>query len=180
MKSIRAKKSFTLIELIIVVFLISIAYFLMFSSSSFDIKEDKVKLNLENIKEYLLENFEFQNELAFICIEDKLTCFIRIDGVYDDELKIENFFQNLPEVYELNQDELKVEFFQTKINDINYNPVFELKINSDFKTNEFIIDKINDKVYVFNSIFKKPQVYKDLREAFEVFYNNEIEVRDAF
>lgn len=180
MNSIRGKNSFTLIELVIVLVIILGSYFLIFSNSNFDTKEQKVRLGLENIKAYLLENFEFEKELAFVCIEDKLTCFIRVDNEYNEELKIENFFSNIPEIYEYNKDEIRVEFLDIKIGNNSFRPIFELKINSDHKTNEFIVSNLDNRVYVFNSIYTKPLIYKDIKEAFETFYNNEIEVRDAF
>ncbi len=64
MNSIRGKNSFTLIELVIVLVIILGSYFLIFSNSNFDTKEQKVRLGLENIKAYLLENFEFEKELT--------------------------------------------------------------------------------------------------------------------
>jgi hypothetical protein len=55
-----------------------------------------------------------------------------------------------------------------------------LKINSDYKINEFIIDTLENEVFVFNSIFTKPKIYKTLRDSYEVFEVNKTEVKDAF
>ena len=52
MDLIRVKKSFTLIELIVVILIISIVYILVFSSSSFCIKNEKEKIDLSYLKEF--------------------------------------------------------------------------------------------------------------------------------
>ncbi len=180
MQAIRGKKSFTLIELIIVVLIIFTTYFLMFSNNSFNINQEKQKITISNLKEFLSNNFEFEKELSFVCIEDKYSCYIKIDGVVLKESKIENFFTQTPEVYEYSKDELKMQFSEVNIDDINHDVIFEFKINSDFKSNEFIVDTLENGVYVFNSLFKEPFFYEDAQMAFEQFYLNEIEVRDAF
>ena len=77
-------------------------------------------------------------------------------------------------------DEKKVEFKDIRIENFDYEVIFELKINNDYKTNEFILDTLENEVYVFNSIFTKPKIYKSLNEIFEVFKQEQIEVKDAF
>ena len=63
----------------------------------------------------------------------------------------------------------KVDFKELRVDNMNYNVIFELKINADYKTNEFIIDTKDNNVFVFNSIFTKPKIYKTLSESLEVF-----------
>ena len=89
----RVRKAFTLIELIIVIILISISYYLIFSNSNFKIENEKNSLSFINIKKYLLDNFEFEDELSFVCINENLVCYIKVDGIINEELKIENFFE---------------------------------------------------------------------------------------
>ena len=43
-----------------------------------------------------------------------------------------------------------------------------------------IVDTLNEKVYLFNSIFNDVKVYTSLQEVFETFNTNQIEVQDAF
>ncbi len=177
MNSIR-KKSFTLIELIIVVLIIFASYFLIFSSKTFDTQQDKIKIGLGNIKEFLLSR-DFSKKISFICIEEDFTCFIKNDGVINKEMKFKNFFLEAPEVYTYEKDGLKIDFPQTKIDDVNYDVIFRLDIDADYKSNDFIV-QMQDKTYVFNSIYEKPIEYKSLSEAFEMFYIKEEEVKDAF
>jgi hypothetical protein len=180
MSLIRVKKSFTLIELIIVILIISVTYFLIFSNVSFNTKNKEEKVTLYNLEDFLLRNFEFERSLSFVCIEDKFTCFVKVDDKLQKDFKIEKFFKQKPDVYEYYKDEKRVEFKELRVNDFNYEVIFELKINSDYKINEFIIDTLDDEVFVFNSIFTKPKRYKTLRESYEVFELNKIEVKNAF
>lgn len=180
MKLIRVKKAFTLIELIIVIVLISTTYFLVFSNNSFSVKKNEKILDLLNLKEYLLNNFEFEKELSFLCIEDDFSCYVKKDGILNKDFKVTNFYKIKPDIYEYNSDERKVKFEELRVDNTNHNVIFELKINSDYKTNEFIADTLDSGVFVFNSIFTKPKIYKSLNESFEVFNINKTKVKDAF
>lgn len=177
---IRVKKAFTLIELIIVIILISTTYFLVFSNSTFKMKKDVEKLTLLTLKEYLFNNFEFEKELSFLCIEDDFSCYIKKDGILDKDFKVTNFFKTKPDIYEYNKDKRKVELEELRVDNTNHNVIFELKINSDYKTNEFIVDTSESEIFVFNSIFTKPKIYKSLHESMDTFKINRKEVKDAF
>jgi competence protein ComGF len=180
MNFVRVKKAFTLIELIVVIILIMSAYFLIFSNSNFVVKKDKVILSLENLRETMIKNFEFKDELSFICIEENFECFFKIDGKIQEDSIMKNFFKEKPSVYEYNKEQKLIEFEKIEINNTNQNIIFELKINNDYKINEFILDTNEDKIYVFNSIFKEPKVYSSLNEVLDVLENNKSEVKDAF
>lgn len=177
---IRVKKAFTLIELIIVILIISTTYLLIFSNNNFNIKNQEEKITLYNLKDFLLKNFEFEKELSFLCIEKDFTCYVKTDGKIVEDFKINHFFKKIPDIYEYNIQERRVEFKDLRIENFDYKVVFELKINSDYKINEFILDTLENEIYVFNSIFTKPKFYQTLSESFEVFNLNQIEVKDAF
>ena len=179
MNLIRVKRGFTLIELIIVIVLISTTYFLVFSNNTFSDKKEEKKLDLFNLKEYLLNNFEFEKELSFSCIEEKFSCYVKVDGKLDKNFKVINFFKKMPDIYEYSSKEVKVELPELRVDNRGYNVIFELKINRDYKTNEFIVDT-QDNILVFNSIFTKTIVYKTLNEGMEIFKENKTKVRDAF
>lgn len=176
----RVRKAFTLIELIIVIILISISYYLIFSSSNFKIENENNNVSLKNIKKYLIKNFEFGNELSIVCIDENLVCYIKIDGIVNEDIKIENLFQNKPNVYEYKKEEEIIDYESIDIDNISQDVFFELKINNDYKTNELVVDTINEKVYLFNSIFNEVKIYSSLQEVFETFNTNQLEVQDAF
>jgi prepilin-type N-terminal cleavage/methylation domain-containing protein len=180
MSSSRVKQGFTLIELIIVIILIAASYYLIFSKSSFKIVDDKKNISVENIKKYLLNNFEFEDELLLICINDKFTCFVKTDGIIDEDSKIVNLFKNKPDVYKYQKEEQIIDYEPIDINNISQDVFFELKINSDYKSEDIVVDTLNEKVYLFNSIFIDAKVYTSLQDVFETFNINQIEVQDAF
>lgn len=173
------KKSFTLIELIIVILLISIVYFLAFSS--FNVKKEKeYKVNLENIKEFMLNKFSYENTLSLVCIENEIKeCYIFIDDNINKDIKIKNLFTQIPEVYNYNKDLNSYDFTKIRFDDIEYEPFFELKINSDRKQEDIILDTLDEKVYLFSSILKNAKVFKNTNEIIDEFFINEIEVKDA-
>ena len=177
---IGVKKSFTLIELIIVILIISTTYLLIFSNSSFNIKNQEEKISLYNLKDFLLKKFDYEKELSFFCVEKDFVCYVKVDGKLVKDFKINNFFKKIPDIYEYKAQEKRLEFKDIRIENFDYGVIFELKINSDYKTNEFILDTLENEVYVFNSIFTKPKIYKSLNESFEVFNQEQIEVKDAF
>lgn len=177
---IGVKKSFTLIELIIVILIISTTYLLIFSNSSFNIKSQEEKISLYNLKDFLLKKFDYEKELSFVCVEKDFVCYVKVDGKLVKDFKINNFFKKIPDIYEYKAQEKRLEFKDIRIENFDYGVIFELKINSDYKTNEFILDTLENEVYVFNSIFTKPKIYKSLNESFEVFNQEQIEVKDAF
>lgn len=180
MSLIGVKKGFTLIELVIVILIISIVYLLIFSNNSFNIKNQEEKITLYNLKDFLLKNFDFEKELSFLCIEKDFSCYVKTDGKIVEDFKINHFFIKIPDIYEYNIEERRVNFKDLRIENFDYKVVFELKINSDYKTNEFILDTLENKVYVFNSIFTRPKLYETLNESFEAFNLSQIEVKDAF
>lgn len=180
MTSIRSKKAFTLIEMIIVVIIMFTVYYLVFTNNSFGIKEEKKEINLLNLREFLLSNFIFKKELSFICIEDSFSCFIKIDGELNKDFKIDNFFKAKPKVYEYSKYLIEKNFYNLRIDNFTYDVIFEFRIDDDYKTNDFILDTLISNVYVFNSIFSKPIEYKTIEDILGDFEKKQNEVMDAF
>lgn len=179
MKSIRVKKAFTLIELLLVISLISIFSFLIINSSSFKV-EDKKEFSLIDLKEFLLKNYKFEDEISFVCIEDNLECFISIDKKIDEKQKIKGLFSSIPDVYKYDSEQIKVDFSSVRIDDIDFDVFFKYTINSDFKNSEYILDTLNDKVYVFNSLYKRALEFDSLNDVYDNFEKKIEEVKDAF
>ncbi|WP_072682465.1 type II secretion system protein [Arcobacter sp. LA11] len=173
------KKSFTLIELVIVILLISIVSYLVFSS--FNIKKEKeYKVSLENVKEFMLKKFSYENTLSLVCIEEETKdCYIFIDENINKDIKIKNLFTQIPEVYNYNKDLNSYDFTKIRLDDIEYEPFFELKINSDKKHKDIIVDTLDERVYLFSSILKNAKVFENTNEIVDKFSENEIEVKDA-
>ncbi len=177
--TIRVKKAFTLIELVLVIILISIVYYLSFSNLT-STHNIKYKVNIENIKEFMLKNFKYEKELAFICIEDDTKdCYIFIDKNINKDIKIENFFKDIPDVYNYDKDLSRYIFTKIQLDEIKFEPFFELIINSDQKHKDIIVDTLDSKVYLINSISRKVEKFENINDIIEQISLNKIEVKDA-
>ena len=173
------KKSFTLIELIIVMILISTVSFLILPS--FNLKKEKeYKVSLSNIKEFMLKRFSYEETLSLVCFDDgSKECYIFIDDNINKDIKIKNLFTQIPAVYNYGETLSSYEFRKIRFDNIDYEPFFELRISSDKKHKDIIVDTLDEKVYLFSPIFKNAKKYKNTNEIIEKFSENEIEVRDA-
>lgn len=178
-KTIGVKKGFTLVELMVVMILISTIYFLAFSSfRSVENKEYKVKI--ENLKQFLYENFEYDNSISLICVEEEnFPCFVFVDDSEEYSTKIQNLFSELPRVYDYGKDSITLEFLEVKIEDISYKPFFVLSIDKDKKHKNLILEVEPEKVYLIKSILSNIKVYNSIDEILEEFNNMEVEVKDA-
>lgn len=178
-KSIRVKKAFTLIELVLVIILVSVIAILTASSFNFN-TQSKYKVNLENVKEFLLKNFDYNKKLSLTCIEDSdLNCFVFIDSQENKSIKIENLFTQVPNVYYYDKDLSEYEFKKIRLDEVEYEPFFQLEIDHDRKHKNIVLDTIDKKVYLFSSISKKPQVFENTNEIIDRFFDLETEVKDA-
>lgn len=72
------RRGFSLIELLIVIFLISLIYFLGFQGVEFDKPKPKALTPL-NLKSTLLQNPKFQGKGTFMCINECQKCYWRSD-----------------------------------------------------------------------------------------------------
>lgn len=178
-KSIRVKKAFTLIELMLVIILISTVSFLVATNFNFNTQE-KYKVNIGNIKDFLSKKFKFSEKISLTCIEDEsLNCYVFIDGVKNKEIKIENLFTQLPQVYNYDKDLSEYQFTKVRLNDIEYEPFFQLIIDNDGKHKNIVLDTMDEKVYLFSSISKKTEVFENTNEIIDRFFELETEVKDA-
>lgn len=176
--SIKVYKAFTLIELIIVILLISLVYFLVFSS--FDLKKNQKKdLQIKDLKTYLLNNFSYENNLKFVCLDyESFPCYIFIDNALNEKVKIENLFMKEPRVYEYTKELKDFYLNEVKIENITYQTVFEIEFNKDYKHKDLVLE-VENKVYLFNSISNIVKEYKSTNEILDEFYDKSIEVKDA-
>lgn len=173
------KRSFTLLELVIVVLLISIVYFLLFSSFSFS-KNEKNNLRIETLKNYLFDNFKYEDTLSLYCIKkDNFPCYVFIDRKLKDDIKITNLFLETPEVYTYDRDLNKKDFEDIRIGEEDFHVVFKLDFNSEKKHENLVLD-MGNKVYLFSSISNKIEIFEDTNSILDGFISKEEEVKDAF
>lgn len=176
---IRVKKAFTLIEIVLVVILLSTISFLVLTNFNFNTQE-KYKIKLEDIKEFMFKNFEYENELNLTCIEDEaLDCYVFIDKNINKNIKIENLFSEIPDVYNYDKELSNFEFMDIRLDNIEFTPFFQLIINGDKKHQNIIVDDLDGKVYLFSSISKKAKVFESTNEVVDRFLDDELKVKDA-
>ena len=178
-KSIGVKKAFTLIELVLVIILTSTIYFLAFSSFNVE-KPKEYKVNIENIKEFLLKNFSYENELSLKCIEnDTKDCYVFIDKSINKNITIENLFEEIPEVYNYDKELSSFVFSKIRIDNNEYEPFFDLTLNKDRKHKNIVVDMQDSRVYLIHSISKNIKKFENSNDIIDQFRANEIEVKDA-
>lgn len=172
--------SFTLIELILVLILVGVIYAIFLPKFNTTTKNQDKKIELKTLKKYLLENFDFQESIKFSCIEKDFTCYVIIDNAINEDVKIENFFNVEPEILTYNKNLDRYDLGKITVDGFTENLIFEYKINSDFKSNEFILDTKENKVYLFNSIYENPLVFDSVFEVRDYIDKNINGVKGAF
>lgn len=176
----KLKKSFTLVEIIIAIILVSIIYSIAINSFSKKTINISDNIKLVNLKEKLL-SYEYLENITIKCIADDLSCFIfKDDSEIPEDDKIEKLFIEKPIVYEYNKNLNQIEFLDLELEQLQrYEIVFEYSCNKYRKCSEFIVDT-QDEVYIYNDINKKPDTIKYLNDIDEYFYSRIEEVKDAF
>ena len=170
------KKSFTLIELIIVVSIISLVYYLTLDNFKLNINISN-KISLNNLPIYLKKQ-EFDNTLSLKCIKDGKKCLLYIDGSIKEQ--INNLFAQKPNVYTYNKDLDLIYFNDIELNELDsYEVCFEYNINK-YKKSKDIIVEVGQKVYIYNSLDSNVTTLDYISDVRDYFDKKEQEVRDAF
>ena len=171
-------KAFTLFELIVVVILVSIVYYITFSN--LDIKQKKLNtITLTNIKQKLLE-YDFNSNIAIKCLNNEnIDCLLIVDNLIQQE-KIENLFKSCPNVYEYSKDIIQIEYLDLELDQFKTADVcFEFEVSKNQNSSQIIVETSND-VYIYDNISLKPKKLKFINDVSFYFEEKENEVRDAF
>jgi len=170
------KKSFTLIELIIVVSIISLVYYLTLGNFKLNVDTSN-KISLNNLPMYLKKQ-EFDKTLSLKCIDDGKKCLLYIDGSIKE--KINNLFSQKPNVYTYSKDLDLIYFNDIELNELDtYEVCFEYNINK-YKKSKDIIVEVGQKVYIYNSLDSNVTTLDYISDVRDYFDKKEQEVRDAF
>jgi len=170
--------SFTLVELLVVVILMLAVYGIFFVDLTKKPQNNNVNENLINVKSLLLK-YEFDKTIEVQCSEVDFKCFVLADGVVKEELKAK-LFNSTPTVYSYDKNKNKIRFNDLKLEKLESYPIdFIYKIDKYGKTRDMIVE-VDDKVYVFNSLFDKPTMLESLNDVGEYFDSKVSKVRDVF
>ncbi len=173
-------KSFSLIELLIVIIIVSSIYGIFLFNIQTKSKTIKEKPSLLNLKTFLYKNFVFTNTLKFTCINEGNTCYVLSDETLLKDVSFKDFFKNKPEVYKYDKSLDLLEFKRIKLNKEHmYSVYFEFNINKDRKSDDMIIYNDN-KVYIYNSLYDKPIILENLNDISDFFDEKIQELKNAF
>jgi prepilin-type N-terminal cleavage/methylation domain-containing protein len=161
-------KGFSLIELLIVIIIISIVYFLGFSSIE-KASTKKKALSPLNLKSTILKSELFQGEATLMCINKCRSCYIRKDisspfEEYEQSIDLKNI-----EAYTLDS--------RDSLHRREYGRYHDEKIclMLNFYTNGSstqIILKKEDRIYFLPAFFDEPQEVANIEEAKELWLKN--------
>jgi competence protein ComGC len=172
------KKTFTLFELIIVVILISIVYYI--SISNINIKQNSVNaITLINLKQ-TLKNMDFKNKIEIKCIDSKdVECLIFKDDIIQEK-KIYGLFKKCPTVYKYSIQQQTIDFEDVELDKLErYSICFEFILNKDGKSSQIIVDT-QDNVYIFDNISQFPKTIKYINDI-DLYFDKKVnEVKNAF
>lgn len=169
------KKGFTLFELIIVIILFSITIGFISINTNLLTSTDKQNTFL-NIKQTLL-NHQYEKSISIKCTYEK-GCFLFIDEELSEK-KVELEIEDDIEAYTYNDKFEKIEFKDIEPKELeSYNVLFELTLNRDRKHKDMII-RNDDRIYLFNNLYKIPLVFDSLSDVSDYFYKLKDEVRDS-
>lgn len=168
------KKAFTLIELIIVVMIISLVGFLVFSEV---IKETKrpEKLTPLTLPSILKRVYPQKEQIEFFCISKSTKCYVARGAKitpYDAPVDFGNNF----EVYVIDNNDKLTELKDFgRIKDIKI--TFRYTIYSNRSSSQMILANDNG-VYYLPSYFGEPKELEDLSDAKELWIKSEYDLGD--
>ncbi len=172
------KQAFTLFELIIVIILVGIIYYLAISNFNPQTqKEDTITLT--NLKQ-TLSSIEFEDTISLKCIDnEEVECFISIDNEVPEE-KFTGLFKRCPEVYEYSKEQKLLEFPVVKLENLEQLDIcFEYTLYKNGNSSQMFIDT-GDEVIIYDNISNKPNTIKYINDMSLYFDDKNNEVKNAF
>ena len=169
------KKGFSLIELLIVILIISLVYFLGFSNIE---KQDNTPKALTpiNLKTTILKSELFQGEGTLLCINECRSCYMRKDinapfEAYESSVDLSGV-----EAYMLNKDDTLLPLEYGRYQDQKVCLVLHFYPNG---SSTQVILKQNEDVYFLPAFFDEPQKMDSLAEAKAFWLENSQQVANS-
>ena len=171
----RTAKAFTLLELIVVVFIISIVGSIMFSSA---INEERKTedLNPSTLPKTFKDAFKGQGDVELFCVKKCTECYVMKNGQispYDGGIK---FGKNV-EIHTLDQD---VHFVhQDELGRLKDEKIsFRFHLYPNGSTTQMVIS--NDQgIYFLPSFFGKAKKVEDMDEAKDLWIKSKYDLKDS-
>jgi len=162
------KKGFSLIELLIVILIISLVYFLGFSNIE---KQDNTPKALTpvNLKSTIMKSEFFQGEATLLCIDECRSCYMRKDINAPFEAYENSVDLNGVEAYSLDKDDNLLHLEYGRYQDQKVCLVLHFYPNG---SSTQVILKQNEAVYFLPAFFDEPQKMDSLAEAKTLWLEN--------
>jgi len=164
----------------IVIVLVFAIYALFFTNFDLSFNSKKSTVTLKNLKSYLLKTYSFNEKLKLICVDDGKDCYVLLDDEVSKNNKVENLFDERPEVYKYSASLDLISYERVTLEDQeDFEVSFEFTINKDRKSSEMIVFS-EEKVYVYSALNDTPLILNYLNEVPDMFEEKISEVKDAF
>ncbi|NWF65843.1 MAG: prepilin-type N-terminal cleavage/methylation domain-containing protein [Campylobacterales bacterium] len=168
------KKAFTLFELLIVIFIISLVYALFIQN--LNTKPQTDTLTIEKLRDFLLANYYDKNKVSVICFEESKKCKVFIN---DKDTKDEFIlFDEDVNVYYLNKNVLeKKRFFDFHVTNYDKEKVsFKFDLYPNKSSSEFILE-YKQKYYLFDSYMHSTKVFDYIDDAKEYWIEQRLKAK---
>ena len=173
-KSLNSKKGFTLIELIIVILIISLMGFMVFSTM---VKQEKdiEELSPLTLRSALQKEFGKNEDLEFFCVEKSTDCHVAKGAEIIPYKGILHLGKDV-ETYKVDKHNKleKIEDFG-RIKDVKI--TFRYSLYNNGSTSQIVIAN-SEGVYFIPSYFGKPQKVDSLDEARELWVKEDFDLTD--
>jgi len=172
---IRVLKAFTLIELIIVIIIISMMSFLVFSENMQENKREK-EISPLNLKEEILKVVGENREVTLFCINSCRRCYLLNDDRSISEFKGKLHFGKDFEAMVLNNNNEAIsidDFGRVKDQKV----CFRFKIYKNGSSTKYILTN-SEGVYFLPSFFGVPQEVDDVDTARKLWLREEFNLKD--
>lgn len=166
------KKGFTLFELIIVVFIIGTAYYLVVPYFN---KHESKKFEFYDLQKYLL-SFSSKGNIELICIEDCKKCYVFFEN---KKIPVSVISPPLVAYYYENDHLEELEFLPSKHFNLREKVCFSYTADAQKKTGDELFVKYDNKIYYFTPYFQKPLVFDDLSRAKDFYQKLLYKLKDS-
>ncbi len=172
----RYSRAFTLLELIVVIFIITMVGAMVFSTAMHNEKEEKKVLDPSTLPSSFRKSFENQGDVELFCIKKCQECFVLQNGKissYDGGVK----FGKEVELYKLDNDDHFVQLDELgRFKDKKLCLRYHLYPNG--STTQLVI-KNSDGIFYLPSFFGDAKKVGDMDEAKEMWIKDNYDLRDS-
>ena len=172
----RYSRAFTLLELIVVIFIITMVGAMVFSTSMHKEKEEKKILDPSTLPSSFRKSFENQGDVELFCIKKCQECFVLQHGKissYDGGVK----FGKEVELYQLDDNNHFVQLDELgRFKDKKL--CFRYHLYPNGSTTQLII-KNSDGIFYLPSFFGEAKKIEDMDEAKELWVKDKYDLRDS-